>query len=66
MNKIAVVYFSGTGNTEMMANAIADGDECARAVACAVEGSVEDLWVRTLRAQTKGTTVTCGSGADVR
>ena len=25
MNKIAVVYFSGTGNTEMMANAIADG-----------------------------------------
>ena len=25
MNKIAVVYFSGTGNTEMMANAIVDG-----------------------------------------
>ena len=25
MNKIAVVYFSGTGNTEMMANAIANG-----------------------------------------
>ena len=25
MNKIAVVYFIGTGNTEMMANAIVDG-----------------------------------------
>ena len=25
MSKIAVVYWSGTGNTEMMANAVADG-----------------------------------------
>ena len=25
MNKVAVVYYSATGNTEMMANAVADG-----------------------------------------
>ena len=25
MNKIAIIFWSGTGNTEMMANAIADG-----------------------------------------
>ena len=25
MSKIAVVYWSGTGNTEAMANAVADG-----------------------------------------
>ena len=25
MNKVAVIYWSGTGNTEAMANAIADG-----------------------------------------
>ena len=25
MNKIAIVYWSGTGNTEAMANAIAEG-----------------------------------------
>ncbi len=25
MNKIAVVYWSGTGNTEMMAKAVAEG-----------------------------------------
>ena len=26
MSKVAVVYWSGTGNTEAMANAVADGD----------------------------------------
>lgn len=36
MNKIAVIYWSGTGNTEMMAEAIADG---ARE-----KGSVVDLF----------------------
>ena len=25
MSKVAVVYYSATGNTEMMANAVADG-----------------------------------------
>ena len=25
MGKVAVVYWSGTGNTEIMANAVADG-----------------------------------------
>ena len=25
MNKVAIVYYSATGNTEMMANAVADG-----------------------------------------
>ena len=34
MSKIAVVYWSGTGNTEAMANAIADG---ARNAGAAVE-----------------------------
>ena len=27
MDKIAVIYWSGTGNTELMANRIADGIE---------------------------------------
>ena len=31
MNKIAVVYWSGTGNTEAMANAVADGAKQAGA-----------------------------------
>lgn len=31
MSKIAVVYWSGTGNTEMMANAVADGAKGAGA-----------------------------------
>jgi len=31
MNKVAVIYWSGTGNTEMMANAIADGAKNAGA-----------------------------------
>ena len=26
MSKVAVVYWSGTGNTEAMANAVADGE----------------------------------------
>ena len=35
MSKIAVVYWSGTGNTEAMANAIADGARNAGAeLAC--------------------------------
>lgn len=29
MNKVAVVYWSGTGNTEMMANAVAEGVKAA-------------------------------------
>lgn len=33
MNKIAVVYWSGTGNTEAMANAIAEGAKGAGALA---------------------------------
>lgn len=32
MSKIAVVYWSGTGNTEAMANAIADGARNAGAI----------------------------------
>lgn len=31
MNKIAVVYWSGTGNTETMANKVADGAKSAGA-----------------------------------
>ena len=31
MSKIAIVYWSGTGNTEAMANAVADGSENAGA-----------------------------------
>ena len=31
MSKIAVVYWSGTGNTEEMANAVADGAKAAGA-----------------------------------
>lgn len=31
MSKIAVVYWSGTGNTEAMANAVAEGAKCAGA-----------------------------------
>lgn len=33
MKKVAVVYWSGTGNTLQMANAVADGVRAARAVA---------------------------------
>ena len=33
MSKIAVVYWSGTGNTEEMANAVADGAKAAGAEA---------------------------------
>ena len=52
----AAFVISGSGSTMI---AIADGDECATGIAKVVEGSVDDLWVRTLRAQTKGTTVSC-------
>ena len=31
MSKIAVVYWSGTGNTETMANAVAEGAKAAGA-----------------------------------
>ena len=31
MNKVAVIYWSGTGNTEMMANAVAEGAKAAGA-----------------------------------
>ena len=30
MSKVAVVYWSGTGNTEAMANAVADGAKKSR------------------------------------
>ncbi len=33
MSKVAVVYWSGTGNTEAMANAVADGAKKAGAEA---------------------------------
>ncbi len=33
MSKIAVVYWSGTGNTEAMANAVADDDGKAKCAA---------------------------------
>ena len=36
MSKIAVVYWTGTGNTEEMANAVAQGAEAAGAEAKAV------------------------------
>lgn len=39
MNKIAVVYWSATGNTEMMANAVAEGGKAAGAEVCLFEAS---------------------------
>lgn len=45
---------SGSGSTML---AITDGDEVARAVCEAVEGTVEGMWVRTLRANSQGTTI---------
>ena len=32
MSKVAVVYWSGTGNTEMMANEVAEGAKAAMAM----------------------------------
>ena len=34
MNKLAIVYWSGTGNTETMANCIADGARESWGVLC--------------------------------
>ncbi|MDO4536953.1 MAG: homoserine kinase, partial [Coriobacteriales bacterium] len=42
---------SGSGSTML---AITDGDEAARRVREAVDGLVEGLWIRTLRAQSEG------------
>ncbi len=39
MSKIAVVYWSGTGNTEAMANAVLEGVKEAGA-----EGGRSELW----------------------
>ena len=36
MSKVAIVYYSATGNTEMMANAVADGVRSAGGSADAV------------------------------
>lgn len=49
---------SGSGSTML---AVADGDETAARVAAAVDdGSIPNLWVRTLRANTFGTSVEYG------
>jgi len=42
MSKIAVVYWSGTGNTEAMANAVADGIEAAGGEAELITASAFD------------------------
>lgn len=39
MSKVAVVYWSSTGNTEMMANAVADGAKAAGAEITLVEAA---------------------------
>jgi homoserine kinase len=45
---------SGSGSSMI---AIADGDEVAQRVLTAIEGTVEDMWVKVLTAQTEGTRV---------
>lgn len=50
---------SGSGATML---AIADGDEVASRVAAAAEKAVEGLWVRVLRADSRGTTYEVGDG----
>ena len=39
MSKVAVVYWSSTGNTETMANAVAEGAKAAGAEVCIMEAS---------------------------
>ena len=39
MSKIAVVFWSGTGNTEEMANAVLDGAKAAGANASLIPGA---------------------------
>lgn len=45
---------SGSGSTML---AICDGDEIAKSVEAAVEGSVDGMWLRILRALPEGTTI---------
>ena len=46
MSKVAVVYWSSTGNTESMANAVAEGAKAAGAEVTAFEASESRLAVR--------------------
>ncbi len=45
MSKIAIIYWTGTGNTEAMANAISDG---AKSAGCEVNLSTTDFDVNTI------------------
>ena len=40
MSKVAIVYWSGTGNTEAMANAVADGVQAKGSEADTLTGTV--------------------------
>ena len=37
MSKVAVVYWSGTGNTEAMANEVAEGAKSSRGRGCGID-----------------------------
>ncbi len=63
MSKVAVVYWSGTGNTETMANYVADG---AKAKGAEVEILTSDKFTKDMVAEYDGIAFGCPSmGAEV-